>query len=91
MNFLKKIFSRNKKIEISTTLQNERLLAKNNFAKTFKTLRLEKRLSQKELAQELSISRQAISEWERGLSAPSMLTLAKLSKIFDIKLEELIS
>lgn len=90
MRLLDRLFHKTKKVEISATKQKERLIAKNNFARILKTLRLKKRLTQQDLAQELSISRQAISEWERGLSAPSMLTLAKLSKVFDIELEKLL-
>lgn len=36
--------------------------------KTIKTLRLEKQVSQEEMAQYLGISSQAVSKWETGVS-----------------------
>lgn len=36
--------------------------------KTIKTLRLEKQVSQEEMAQYLGVSSQAVSKWETGVS-----------------------
>lgn len=53
-------------------------------------LRKEANMSQEELASRLSVSRQAISNWERNKTQPDISTLSKLSGIFGVKVDELI-
>lgn len=53
-------------------------------------LRKEKELTQKQLAEKLYISDKAVSKWERGLSLPDISLLMPLSKIFDVKITELL-
>jgi len=53
-------------------------------------LRKERNISQKELAEKLYISRQAISKWESGKALPDCYNLQKLAEIFDISLNELL-
>ena len=60
------------------------------FAKQLKQLRQEKAFSQEGLAQELFISRQAISKWETGEATPDMENLVKLATILDVNLDELV-
>lgn len=60
------------------------------FAKQLKQLRQEKAFSQEGLAQELFISRQAISKWETGEATPDMENLVKLATILDVSLDELV-
>jgi uncharacterized protein YjbI with pentapeptide repeats len=43
-------------------------------------------LSQAELAQQISISPQAVGKWERGESMPDIITLNKLAEIFGVDL-----
>lgn len=43
-------------------------------------------LSQAELAQQVSISPQAVSKWERGESLPDITTLIRLAEIFGVNL-----
>ena len=43
-------------------------------------------LSQAELAQQISISPQAVGKWERGESMPDISTLNRLAKIFGVDL-----
>lgn len=45
--------------------------------------------SQERLAQELNISRQAISKWETGQAYPDLETVICLSSIFNISIDEL--
>ena len=52
--------------------------------------RLKKGLSQDTLSEELCITRQALSRWENGLSAPSIDSLITLSKIFGLSFEEIL-
>lgn len=54
------------------------------------SLRMEKRLSQGDLADALDVSRQSISKWETNASVPELEKLIKLSQIFGVSLDELI-
>ena len=53
-------------------------------------LRKEKGLSQLELAEVLGVSRQAVSRWEVGASAPGMENLLALSRLYGVPLDELV-
>ena len=53
-------------------------------------LRKQKGLSQEELASRLNVSRQTVSKWEVGESAPDMEKLAAISELFDVSLDELV-
>lgn len=55
------------------------------------SLRIEKKLSQSQLANLIPISRQAISNWEVGKSIPDSSTLVILSEIFNVSINELLS
>ena len=48
-----------------------------------KKLRLEKNLTQKDIADALLISNKTVSKWECGLGCPDISLLAKLSEILD--------
>lgn len=54
-----------------------------------RTLRQEKSLSQGQLAQQLSVTRQAVSKWEQDLSSPDTLNLVKLADALDTEVEYL--
>lgn len=49
-----------------------------------KNLRLEKKLTQKELGDMLFVSQDTISLWERGKSNPDINAIIQMSKIFDV-------
>lgn len=53
-------------------------------------LRRRKGLTQLELAEMLSVSRQAVSRWEVGTAVPSLDNLVSLSKVYGIPLDELV-
>ena len=53
--------------------------------------RRERELSQTELAQNLGVTRQAVSGWERGTAAPSAEKLIALSRLYGIPLNELLN
>lgn len=55
------------------------------------SLRKEKNMTQKELADLMNISDKAISKWERGLGCPDITLLPELSQILDINIEEILS
>src|SRR5690606_27520707 len=50
------------------------------------TARKKTNLSQAELAQQVSISSQAVGKWERGESMPDITTLNRLAEIFKVDL-----
>ena len=54
-------------------------------------LRTEKEMSQGDLADALEVSRQSISKWETNGSVPELDKLIKLSEIFGVSLDELIT
>ena len=58
-------------------------------AELFIQLRKANHLSQKEVAEELGVTRQAISRWEAGDAWPSMENLVALSRVYGVLLEEL--
>jgi len=60
-----------------------------NIAETLKYFRRNKNLSQEKLAEELGISRQAVSKWEDGAAEPDTKNLIKLAEIFNVPLNEL--
>lgn len=47
-------------------------------------------LSQEQLAEQLGVSRQAISKWESGKAVPESDTLISISKYFDVTLDYLL-
>ena len=54
------------------------------------TLRKKKGLSQEKLAEKINVTRQTISNWELGETAPNPEQLILLSKEFDISIDELV-
>lgn len=54
-------------------------------------LRKEKGLSQLQLAEEINVSRQAISRWEVGLAVPSREKLRALSELYNVSVDYLLS
>ncbi len=56
-----------------------------------KQKRLEKNMTQQELADRLHITDRAISNWERGLRAPDISLLQELSNILDLSISDILS
>ena len=54
------------------------------------TLRKEKGLSQDQLAEQLNVSRQAVSKWETGQSVPDPEKIAALSRFFSVTTDYLL-
>ena len=61
-----------------------------NLGQTIYRLRMEKNMSQGDLADALGVSRQSVSKWETNSSVPELDKLIKLSKIFEISLDALV-
>ena len=56
-----------------------------------KQKRLEKNMTQQELADRLHITDRAISNWERGLRAPDISLLQELSNILGLSISDILS
>ncbi len=54
-------------------------------------LRKEEGLTQKELAEKLSVTDKAVSKWETGKCYPDIEMIEKISKIFDVSINEILS
>lgn len=59
------------------------------FPMNIRYLRKQKRMSQTKLGQQFNLSHAAVSEWERGKSAPSGPVLDKLCEFFGLDIEHL--
>lgn len=55
-----------------------------------KTLRTEQRLSQGDLAEQLHVTRQTVSNWENNKNYPDLSTLMEITELFDVTFDELI-
>ena len=62
----------------------------NEVANSIKKLRQEKQLSQEQLAEQLHVTRQAVSNWENGKTQPDVDTLTQLASVFDVSVERII-
>lgn len=61
-----------------------------NLPEKLSFLRKEKGLSQENLADEMNVSRQAVSKWESGNVMPSLDNLIYLSRLYDVTIDSLI-
>lgn len=61
------------------------------FNEKLQELRRSKNLTQEQLAEELYVSRTAVSKWESGRGYPSIDSLKEISKFFSVSLDELLS
>ena len=55
------------------------------------TLRKEKGMTQKELADLLGITDKAVSKWERDVACPDTMTIPRLAEILGVSIEELMN
>ena len=60
-------------------------------AQTIYTLRTQKGMSQGDLADALEVSRQSVSKWETGGATPDLDKLVKMSALFGVTLDELVT
>lgn len=62
---------------------------RNQFARRLRTLRIQRQLSQEELAKLAQLSTSFISNLERGLNAPSFESLNNLAHALDVSVKDL--
>ena len=63
---------------------------KENVSHQLRKLRKTKKLTQKEIASKLNIDRSTYSYWENAKTEPSIKYLIKLSKIYDVTIDDII-
>ena len=62
----------------------------NNFSENLKKIRKDHNLSQEQLADELGVSRQAISKWESSVAYPEMDKIIALCDKFNLNIDDLL-
>ena len=58
--------------------------------KFIKEIRLNNNLTQKEFAEKLGVTFQAVSKWENGKNIPDIALLKEISKIFNVNIDEIL-
>ena len=66
-------------------MQNEKI------GNVIKALRIDHKLTQKQLADKLGISDKTVSKWERGLGAPELSLIRELSDLLEVNIANLLS
>ena len=61
------------------------------FHEKLQQLRRQKNMTQEQLAQQLFVSRTAVSKWESGRGYPNLDSLKSISKLFSVSIDELLS
>lgn len=61
------------------------------FAEKLKSIRKQAGMSQEQLAEKLGVSRQAVTKWETDAGIPDIENMMKISALFDISIDELLS
>ena len=57
---------------------------------SLKTMRVERGITQENLAKKLNISLKTISHWETGYTEPSITQLIAIADIYSVSLDELV-
>ena len=55
-----------------------------------KEIRIKNNLTQKELAEKLGVTFQAVSKWENGKNIPDISLLKEISRLFDVNIDEIL-
>ena len=59
-----------------------------SISETILKLRLDNKLSQKQLGEKLGYSQRTVSDWENGNTEPNIDAIRKIVSLFDISYEE---
>ena len=60
------------------------------FSEKLQLIRKNKGLTQEELAEKLSVSRQAVAKWESGQVYPEITNLIQISNLFNVTVDYLV-
>ena len=58
-------------------------------ADKIKNARIQKGYTQEQVAEELLVTRQTISNWENGKSLPDIISIIKMSELYELSLDEM--
>ena len=61
-----------------------------DFSKNLRKLRLEKKLTQEQVAEKLGVSAQSVSRWETAASFPDILLLPEISRLYGVLVDDLL-
>ncbi len=75
----------------SSEVRKEKSEIKQSLGETLKSHRTKCMMTQEFVAENLGVSRQAVSKWENGSSDPSTSNLFALAKLYGVSVEELLS
>lgn len=65
-------------------------MTKEEFGDRLRALRLQKRLSQGELAARIPTDQKRVSVWENGHSMPELLSIRRLCQVLEVSADELL-
>ena len=68
----------------------ETVAVRKSLGATIKEYRTQKQMTQEFVAEQLGVSRQAVSKWESGASDPSTANLLALAKLFEVSPADLL-
>lgn len=66
-------------------------MMKQNMGDLIAGLRKERGMTQKELAEQMSVTDKAVSKWERNLSCPDVNSIPRLAQVLGVSVEELMT
>ena len=61
-----------------------------DFGKQIKQIRADRKMTQEQMANELHVSRQAVSNWENNKNLPDLELIIRIAQVFHLSLDELI-
>ncbi len=64
-------------------------MEKQTMGEIISTLRKEKGMTQKELAEKMGVTDKAVSKWERNLSCPDISSIPHLAEVLEVSVEDL--
>lgn len=74
----------------SAPVREEKAAVAKSLGEVLKKHRADNKMTQEFVADQLGVSRQAVSKWESGASDPSTANLIALAKLFGVQPEELL-
>ena len=61
-----------------------------NIADKIRSARIKKEYTQEQAAENLLVSRQTISNWENGKSLPDVISIIRMSELYEVSLDKLL-
>ena len=74
----------------TTSIRKEKAETAKTLGEVLKEYRIKCNMTQEFVAEQLGVSRQAVSKWEKGTSDPCTSNLMALSRLYDVPAEEIL-